>query len=241
MIKLLILVIAFFRLPLTSVLAITPTPSVILENSPVPDSEIQKIREAVQQKVKEKLAAINTDSGPSKKAIIGTFVSLSQNTITIEYQNSLRNITVSSDTVYIDTKRNKTSLDKIKAGQGLLSLGYLNPDGTFDAKRIVFIDLKTIDTTSRIVAGKIVDLSQSSSVMVIISPKDKDSQYQILINSKTDIVNLTGKNIETKNLKNGLNVIAIISPESKSSKSFVAEKIILTQPLLSPTPSPKKP
>jgi len=219
--------------------SVTPSPSPI--PTPTVSSDIQKIREAVQQKVKEKLAAITTNQTTVKKAIIGTVTQNSSTEITLEYQNSLRNVVIDTETVFIDSKRNKSSFDKIKTGQGLLCLGYLDPSGTFEAKRIIFIDLKTIDSTEKVIAGKIVDLSQTSSVMVIISPKDKDTQYQIMLDKNTTVFDNTGKKVDVKNLKSGLNVIAIITPVAKSTKSFTAIKIILNQNLSNPTPTIKQP
>lgn len=225
-----------------SVFAVSsPSATPTLSPTPTVSSDIQRIREAVQQKVKEKIAAITTDQTAVKKAIIGTVTQNSSTEITLEYQNSLRHVVIDTETVFIDSKRNKSSFDKIKTGQGLLCLGYLDPDGTFEAKRIIFIDLKTIDSTEKVIAGKIVDLSQTSSVMVIISPKDKDTQYQIMLDKNTTVFDNTGKKIDLKNLKNGLNVIAIIAPVAKSTKSFTAMKIILNQNLPSPTPTITKP
>jgi hypothetical protein len=236
------IIVAFSLSTAVQALAVTPkiTPTPTIAPTPTAVSDIQRIREAVQEKVKEKLQEITSSNSTIKRAVIGSAVDISATTISIEYQNSFRTISINSDTLYIDAKRNKTSYDKIKNGQGLLCLGYLHQDNTFEAKRIVFTDIKTVDTGDRIVTGKIVDLSQSSPLLVIIPPKNKEQQYQIKFTDKTIVVDRNNKTLDVKSLKNGLDTVAIISPDPKSTKSYIAQKFIIIKPLPSSTPVPTK-
>jgi hypothetical protein len=212
----------------------TPTKSSKLE-------DIQKIRETVQQKVQEKIKEITTPSS-IKKGFIGKVIELDSESITLDYQNSSRKILVDSDTVYIDTKRNKSSLDKVKIGQDLLAMGYLDEEGTLTAKRIVFIDLKSItEKKYLVIAAKIVDISKSSPVIVVVPFVDKDTQYQLKTDSKTEFVSPEGLKIKSDNLATGHKVIAIFPTSQSSTKTYPLTKIIdfdLASPAASPTAKP---
>ncbi|MEI8068130.1 MAG: hypothetical protein WCG91_04275 [Candidatus Shapirobacteria bacterium] len=193
--------------------------------------EVQKLRETVQQKVKEKLQQITSPAetitnGP--KSFFGTITKIETTQITIDYKNSSKVLSIGESTSFIDAKRNKTQLDKIKIGQDVLALGYLNSDDSLDTKRLIITDLKTIENNNQVVIGKIVDISKTSPIFVLIPSKDKNNQFQIKNDSKT-----------TK-LASGDKVIVIIKPDLKMAKTFSASKIIsLSSPAsasASPTP-----
>lgn len=216
------------------------------ENNPI-NEDIQKIRDAVKLKVQEKLKNItSTDSEPTdpattKKAIIGTIIQIDKNTLTIDFQNNTRKISFTADTVIVNSKQAKVKTDALKVGQDILAMGYIN-NNILEAKRIVFMDLKTIVTQDQIVVGQIVDISKSSPILVLIPSKNKNIQYQIKTDSKTEIINKSNQKIDIKTLASGQKVIAIVSPDPKAAKTYIATKIINTQatPIASPTATKKK-
>jgi hypothetical protein len=216
--------------------AVSPTPTVL----PTPTAtaeldDIQKIRDVVKQKVQEKLKEI-TSAINTKKAFIGTVIQIDQNQLTISFQNDNKKILVSGDTSYIDLKRNKSSLAKINVGQDILVMGYINDQGSLDAKRIVFIDLKVLTPPPQITVGKIVDISVSSPTLVLIPSQNKNDQYQIKTTDKTEIIDSKNKKLTFASLKTGQRVIAIIVSDPKNNKNFTAQRIIVF--LEAPTPSP---
>lgn len=236
-------------------LAITPTPTKVAtpsaqatasatETNPL-NEDIQKIREAVKLKVQEKLKTITTtgsqvtDQATTKKAIIGTIIQIDKNTLTIDYQNNTRKINFTTDTVVINTKQTKVKTDSLKVGQDVLVMGYIIND-ILEAKRIVFMDLKTINTKDQIVVGQIVDISKSAPVLVLIPSKNKNIQYQIKTDSKTEIVNKSNQKIDIKTLVSGQKVIAIVNSDSKAAKTYIASKIITTQTTPAATPTATK-
>lgn len=226
-----------------------PTPTLA---APTDSPLIKKIREAVQQTVKEKLKLVTSAGDPAnnKKSLIGTVSLVDSQQITVNYQNNSSTISTDNSTVFIDSKRNKTSLDKLKVGQDILALGYTDDKGDLTAKRVVFVDLKQIENNKIVAIGKIVDISQTSPIFVLIPSRNKDLQYQIKTDDKTVIS--TGKNIpklKISDLKMGDKIIAVIEADAKNGKSYIASRII---PLdnqnapaasntsdISPTPTPK--
>lgn len=203
--------------------------------------EIKKIREAVQKKVQEKLQQIVTPS-QSVKSSIGTITDIKDNQISLEYQNSPQQILVSDETIYIDTKRNKTKLENLKAGQEILALGYVNTENILETKRIVFTDLKTLDNKKQVVIGKIVDIStlySTTPIFTLISINDKNNQYQIKTDQNTQIEDKSGQKI--KKLTSGQKIIVILQPDKKINKTFYASKIIkLDAETTSPSPTKKE-
>jgi len=88
-------------------------------------------------------------------------------------------------------------------------MGYLNPDSSMDCRRIVATDTKSVENNNQIVTGQIVDVSQSqsSSIFVLIPFQNKNGQYQIKIDSKTEFTDSdenkikSSKTITKKDLK----------------------------------------
>ncbi len=217
---------------------ITPTPTIV---STPTSTDIQKIREVVQQKVQEKLKEITT-STTTKKGIIGQIIQIDPNQITIEYQGKTRVLSIDSTTVYVDTNRNKTTLEKIKIGQGILAMGTEESEtNKFQATRIVFTDLKTIVVTNTIAVGKIVDISKTTSVFSLIPSKNKNTQYQIKTDSKTKIYGPDNTEINLKSMQSGHRIIVILTPDPKITNTYYASKILNLDysPAVSPTPTPK--
>ena len=229
-------------LPLLIALAvttITPIATPTAAVTPSASDEIKKIREVVQQKVREKLQQI-VNPVSTKKGIVGKVIQTSATDITIDFQNNTRSLKVDANTVYVDIKRNKSSLDKIKIGQDILAMGISDPNnGTFLAKRIVFSDLSTLNLKKTAVIGKIVDISKSSPIFTLIPSLNKNSLYQIKSDSKTAVIDKNQKVILIPDLKSGHKVIVIMTPDEKVSKTYYAEKIINLDYTPLPTPTKK--
>ena len=222
--------------PLHAVGIVSPAPT-STSNTPVTDENIQKIREVVQQKVKEKLASI-TSTSTGKKAYIGTIDEITSNDITISYLDQQHQLIVDSDTVFIDTKRNKTTLDKITPGQAILAMGYLNESQILETKRLIIVSPESLENKKHTVVGKIVDISSSSPIFVLIPSSDKDMQYQIKTDTKTKIILKDKTELKISDLANGQKIIVIFSPTPENSKTYYAHKIIQ---LSSATPTENTP
>lgn len=226
---LIIFLIIFLFYPKQAIAVTTPALAATASATAAPTNtlskDIEDIRNKVKEKVQEKLKQITTPTQTTKSSI-GKVTETNPSQITINYQNNNQIIKISENTVFIDEKRNKIKADKIKVGQEILCMGDINSDNSINAKRIVLINLKTIENTTQIVVGKIVDISTSSPIFVLIPSKNKDSQFQIKTDTKTEIIDNKNTKIE---LKSGQKVITIIKPDEKIQKTFYATKIIVQQ------------
>jgi len=228
---------------LLAIATISPTPTPTIAPTPTTgiSEEIQKIREVVQQKVKEKLNQISNPT-TSKKSIIGKAIQVSPTEITIENKNYTRMVSLSADTTYVDLKRNKSNLAALKIGQDIMIMGIENStDNTFAAKRVVFSDFQTFANKKTSTIGKIVDISRTSPIFTLIPTNNKNSLFQIKTDAKTEVIDKNQKVILLPNLKSGHKIIVIMVPDPKISKTYYAQKIIdfdYTPP--TPTPVPTK-
>lgn len=221
--------------------SITPTPTIV----PIPTttSEIQKIREVVQEKVQEKLRQIINPT-TSKKGLIGKVIQIDPTQITIEYLNNSNVLKIDSTTAYVDLKRNKTSYLNIKIGQDILAMGIYN-SGTdiFETKRVVFIDLGTININKTVVIGKIVDISKTSPIFTLIPSKNKNNLYQIKTDKNTVFMDKNQQKLISSNLKSGHKTIIVLTPDPKMSKTYTALKVMdldyTPPPAGGPSPTPK--
>lgn len=224
----------------TKTISPTTTPVATATAVPTNNDEIQKIREVVQQKVKEKLQSIINPSQSSKKGLVGKVIQIDNSTITIEYLNSTSTLKIDSSTVYVDGNRNKSKLENIKIGQDILALG-VSENNVFTAKRIVTTDLKTLSAAKTIVIGKIVDISKTTSIFTLIPSKNKNNLYQIKTDAKSEINDKSGQKIATNGLKSGQKVIVVLTPDPKTSKTYYASKIYnldyTPEPSLTPKPT----
>ena len=234
-----LLILSLIFTPAT-VFAQSPTPLITITNTNPSVNEIQKIRDAVQQKVQEKLKQI-TSPISNKKGLIGTVSQIDGNKIIIDYKNLQSHLLVADNTVFIDAKRNKTKLSKLVVGQDVLALGYLDDNSVLETKRLVFVDLKTLENTQIVAIGKIVDISQTSPIFILIPSSNKNTQYQIKIDNKTKILTNDNQDIKNSDLKSGQKVIVVLTPDPKIAKTFVAQNIINLdyQAPITPTLTPK--
>jgi hypothetical protein len=214
----------------TSIPTLTPTPTV---------NEIQKIREVVQEKVQEKLKQIINPT-TTKKGLIGKVIQIDPTQITIEYLNTPSVLKIDNTTVYVDLNRNKTGYANVKIGQNILAMGiYDSGTDSFQTKRVVFIDLSTIILNRTVVVGKIVDISKTSPIFTLIPSKNKNNLYQIKTDKNTAYMDKNQQKLASTDLKSGHKIIAILTPDPKISKTYLALKIMDLDytPPVSPTPT----
>lgn len=213
-----------------------PTPA--SEVSDTPTNEIEEIRKAVSEKVKEKLGEI-TSSTPRKVSWTGTITRIDPTQIVIESPKGPRNINVTDDTTVVNQKRTVIDPTKLIEGDSIICLGYTTPDkpNSLDTKRVIVYDPKTI-IRQQIVLGNIVDVSQTTSIFVLIPNNNKNLQYQIKTDTKTLLSDSQDKKQKTDMIATGKKVISIIQPDPKITNTFYASKIIFID-LPTPTPSPQ--
>lgn len=209
--------------------------------TPVPNDLTEEVREMVTQKVKEIQQGSSPISTTIPKSLVGTITQIGNSQVTINYKNENKNITIISDTVFINEKQIKTKFGSLKSGQVILAMGYYDQFNNFEAKRVIITTTDEIENKNEIVFGTIADISQTSNILVLIPIKNKNTQYQIKTDSSTEIVNKDNDTLTFAKLKSGQKVIIVIQPNAKISNTFDASKIItFDSNSTSPTPTPKK-
>lgn len=210
----------------TSVSAQTATPS-------PSTNKVEDVKDILKQIVKETSGSNNPkDAEVSKepKSFFGTITQsdTDQIKITLKDQNS-KTLYLSQVTTFVNAKKQKGKISDFKAGQNIIAMGYLNPDQSLDCRRVVYTESKAVENINQIVTGQIVDVSQSqnSPIFVLIPSKNKNSQYQIETDSKTEIVDSkNNKTTSAKTIVTSKKIIVIIQPDNKLSNTFYATKII---------------
>ena len=167
------ILILFIVLFLSSIIPVTAT------EASSSATDIQSIREVVQQKVKEKLNIIATPSN-KPKCSFGIVKATTETQIEINQNNDNKTIIITNETVFVNLKKTKISLKDIKAGDEILAIGYINSQNQLEAKRIVVIELKKIKNNIQIINGQIVDVSQNSPVFIVVPLNNKNNQYHAI-------------------------------------------------------------
>jgi hypothetical protein len=211
---------------------ITPTlPAIALATAgptTPPASEIQKIRQVIQEKVREKLQQISQKEVDLKRAITATITKIENNTLFFDTHSLIKNATVDNTTVYIGLKQNKIKYSDLKIGQEVLIIGLLDENQQFTAKRLILTPQKNFQNPHQIIFGRVVDISTSSPVLVVIPYSDKNNQYQIKYTpNKTKFLSKIGQKISLESIKVGQKIAVVATTDLLSHQSLVSIKIIV--------------
>lgn len=208
----------------TDNISATPSAQTGEDQQPSPaDDEIEKIRQAVKEKVKQKIDQI-INKPNQKIGWVGQITEIDENQISLICLNKQdRTVVLTEDTAIINTKRQTVDTDQLKVDQIILVMGYINTESQLEAKRILITNKPLESLKNTIILTTITDISQTTSVMTLVS---NDRQvFQV----KTD------KN--TKDLVKNQKIIAILKPEDQDSKNWQIVDFKLISPISTPTPT----
>lgn len=195
--------------------------------TPTPDAKTEAIRELAEKKVQDMLGITSSSlSSTIPKSVVGTITKIDNNNIISSFKNENKELETNSETVIINEKKLKAKFTDLKEGQTILAMGYYDQFSNFAAKRIIITNSEDIKNKNEIVFGTITDISQSSDVLVLVPIKNKNTQYQIKISSKTKITNKDGDSLTFSKLKKGQKVTAVIQPNIKISNTFDVFQIV---------------
>lgn len=195
--------------------------------TPTPDAKTEAIRELAEKKVQDMLGITSSSlSSTIPKSVVGTITKIDNNNIISSFKNENKELETNSETVIINEKKLKAKFTDLKEGQTILAMGYYDQFSNFAAKRIIITNSEDIKNKNEIVFGTITDISQSSDVLVLVPIKNKNTQYQIKISSKTKITNKDGDSLTLSKLKKGQKVTAVIQPNIKISNTFDVFQIV---------------
>lgn len=203
--------------------------------------DIQKFREIIQQKVKEKLAEIGQDKTVinPKKAYLGTITEIKDNTLKINSKTKIYEFTISEDATFVNLKQIKIKKTDLKVGQDVLVLSLSKDTITF-AKKILIVDPTKLVNNKNVTLGKIADISPTTSILVLIPTNNKNRELQIKVDSKTEIITRENKIVKFSDLKKGQKIACIYT--NTTNATYPALKIISLEapPTPTPTTSPTK-
>ena len=229
-----LLVLNLFRQP---VLAVDSTASASV------DEKVESLTDKLKQIVKgDSPTPTKISSSNTPKSFFGSITQVSDNQISINISNQSKTLKLNDKITYIDAKRQKSKLSNFKVGQTILAMGYINDDDSIDCRRIIATESKSIENNNQVVTGKIVDVSQSqtSPIFILIPFQNKNGQYQIKTDSKTETVDIAQKKLNSSDvIVNGKKIIAIIKPDTQTKQTFYVSKIITLDAAVSPSPTTK--
>lgn len=201
--------------------------------------DIQKFREIIQQKVKEKLAEIGQDKTivNPKKAYLGTITEIKDNALKINSKTKIYEFTISEDATFVNLKQIKIKKTDLKVGQDVLVLS-LSKDTIVFAKKIFIVDPTKLVNNKNVTLGRIADISPTTSILVLIPTNNKNRELQIKINTKTEIITRENKIVKFSDLKKGQKVVCIYT--NSQNATYPAIKIISLETQATTTPTPAK-
>lgn len=190
-----------------------------LAQTPTADTDdIQKLREVIQQKVKEKLSEISqsdTVINP-KKAYLGTITEITDTTLKIDSKSNKYEFTFSEDAVFVNLKQNKIKKTDLKVGQDVLVLS-LSKDTLIYAKKVIIVDPAKLQNNKNVALGKIADISSATSILLLIPINNKNRELQIKVDSKTEILTKDNKVVKFSDLKKGQKIVCIYTNGQNST------------------------
>ncbi len=230
--KILILIILNLTLLITPIQAANPT-----SDDTVDANKVENITDKLKEIVK------NTSPEPEiisnqPKSFFGNITQITDDSMVINFNNQNQTLKISNETAFINSKRQKSKITDFKVGETILSMGYLNSDKSLDCRRIVATETKSIENNNQIITGQIVDVSQSQDSIFAFTPfQNKDIQYQIKIDSKTEINDTNQKKLKSSDaIVKGKKIIIVMHPDSENSQTFYATSIISLE-TSSPSPT----
>jgi hypothetical protein len=193
--------------PVVSVRAQTPTP----------ESDIQKLREVIQQKVQQKLQEISSEEVINpKKAYLGTITKIEDKNLSFDSKGQKYEFIISDDATFVNLKQNKIKITDLKEGQDVLVLT-LAKDEIIYAKRILIVDPSKLENKKNISLGKIADISTTTSIFVLIPVNNNSRELQMKVDSKTEIVTKDNKNLKFTDIKKGQKIVCIYTNGQNST------------------------
>ena len=183
--------------------------------------DIDSIRQAVKDKVKEKIDQII--SKPNQKlGWVGQIVQIESGKISIDcLYKQTRHVLIDEDTIIINTKRQTVEADQLKIDQIVLAMGYIDIKGNLLAKRILITNEPLENLKNAIVLATVTDISQTTTVMTLVT---KDRQvFQV----KTDKT--------TKDIVKNQKIITILKSEGQDSNNWQIVDFKVLTPVTTPT------
>lgn len=206
-------------LVVNSVLAQSPTP----EPTPTVKEEIQEIRDAVKEKVRERIEAARAGQ---KQAFVGELTEIFNDTLVLDTRLGERRAQVATDAAIISFGK-KIKFEGLEIGSFVISMGYMREDKMLDARRVV-VTKKPEDTPKRLVAfGNVTEIDEDAGTVSVEHPK-KGTAWTVETTTRTRITKKTEEGIEEVDFKDivlGDRLVAIGTPVEGEENTLTAKLI----------------
>ena len=223
----------------------------VFGQSPTPDEKVKEIRDAVKEKVREKLE--ETQEG-QKKAFVGEIAEVSNSTLTLETRSGEQQVEVDEEAIIIGKNRSEIDFEDLEIGNYVIAMGYLDENEVLQTKRVAVTEkLKVL--TQQVAAGKVTDISADENIITVKNEK-KGVIYTVEATTKTTITQKTNdgeaEKIKFSEIEENDWLVAIGTSTENEEKIITAKLIHVipdkskSEPTLTPeaeeepTPSPSE-
>lgn len=219
--------------------AVTSTPSAqAVESASVSADTIQKsiqdrIKKALQDNLQ--LAQKTVDQqGPKLRAFIGKVESIAENTISLNTNNSTKQVQVNSDTTIVVDNKTGAALDKVSLNSTAIAMGYTTDNQILHAIRLVVGDISASKYTFQTIFGTVSDTDAKAKTIDVKLPDGTSSTYGLA--KKYVFVDSNLKNVDFKNISAGQNIIAILITDTTANVTKI-DRMFVWSAATTPTPT----
>jgi len=185
--------------------------------------QIQQIREAIKEKVRERIQEIKERT---PRAFVGEITQITDSLLTLTTPRKTIKVEINTETKIIGLKRKELEPKDLKVGDFCIAIGYLGEDDTLLGKRIVIIP-KSKPPVREIAFGHVTDISTEEKILTVKNEK-KGIIYTIAVTDKTIITKKVEKKIERVKfsaIEIGDRIVAVGTP-GENEKKLITAKII---------------
>lgn len=209
----------------------------VFGQSPTPGEKVKEIRNAVKEKVREKLE--ETQEG-QKKAFVGEIAEVSNSTLTLETRSGKQQAEVDEKATIIGKNRSEINFEDLEIGDYVIAIGYLDENEVLQAKRVVVT--KELETPTRQVAvGRVTDISADEKIITVKNEK-KGMIYTVEATTKTTITKKPdegeAEKINFNKIEENDWLVAIGTPTENEEKIITAKLIHVIPGKSKPEPTP---
>jgi len=214
--------------------AVSPVPEATPTDEAVLGEKVKEIRDAVKEKVREKLAEVKKGQ---KKAFVGEIIEISDTTLTLETRGGESQIQVATDAAILNTNKEEIDFEDLAIGNFTIAMGFLDENSILQAIRLVIIKKPAL-VVRRVAFGVVTDISKDE--MLTIKNEKKDIIYSVETTGKTMITKKVDGKIEKVTFEEiavGDRVIAVGKPEENNDIIITARHVHVIPGLNKPTPT----
>lgn len=205
-----------------------PTPA--QQNGNELGDKVKEIRDAVKEKVREKIDEVKKGQ---KKAFVGEITTINEIVISLETHNGSSQIQIAADAILLGISRNQIDAEDLATGDFVIAMGFLDENSVLQTSRLLVIE-KPEPISRQAVFGIVSDISQTGNVLTVKNPKT-GAIYTVEADNKTTIT----KKIDNEMAETDFDLIEVddrlvaVGDSEENSEIIIAAKLIHVIPGLS--------